>query len=196
MSFIANLMTVLLLSSATESCLQREKADGFANLVSPLNRGIQNWTFLYKCLVLASSFLSAGMLPGPGKKLRSHRAVRWHMKGHSFFKSTFWSNSGFYYWKIGPVSKNLTANIAINLLSILILIHGQKNEGNWTHIKKGQCHEIFDIWVFSWISFPQAPEYTIRAASNFFENSRRIFTAQGAPPVSFNPVANGKNLQS
>ncbi len=27
--------------------------------------------------------------------------------------------------------------------------------------------------VFSWISFPQAPEYTIRAVSNFFENSRR-----------------------
>ncbi len=38
---------------------------------------------------------------------------------------------------------------------------------------KGQCHEIFDVWFFSWISFPQAPEYTIRAVSNFFENSRR-----------------------
>jgi hypothetical protein len=38
---------------------------------------------------------------------------------------------------------------------------------------KGQCHEIFDFWFFSWISFPQAPEYTIRAVSNFFENSRR-----------------------
>ncbi len=22
---------------------------------------------------------------------------------------------------------------------------------------KGQCHEIFDFWFFSWISFPQAP---------------------------------------
>jgi hypothetical protein len=40
MSFIANLMAVLLLSSASESCLHREKAD-LANLVSPLNRGIQ-----------------------------------------------------------------------------------------------------------------------------------------------------------
>ncbi len=38
---------------------------------------------------------------------------------------------------------------------------------------KGQCHEIFDFWFFSWISFPQAPEYSIRAISNFFENSRR-----------------------
>ncbi len=32
---------------------------------------------------------------------------------------------------------------------------------------KGQCREIFDFWFFSWISFPQAPEYTIRAVSNF-----------------------------
>ncbi len=38
---------------------------------------------------------------------------------------------------------------------------------------KGQCHEIFDFWFFSWISFPQAPEYTIRVVSNFLENSRR-----------------------
>ncbi len=38
---------------------------------------------------------------------------------------------------------------------------------------KGHCHEIFDIWFFSWISFPQAPEYTIRAVTDFFENSQR-----------------------
>ncbi len=38
---------------------------------------------------------------------------------------------------------------------------------------KGQCHEIFCFWFSSWISFPQAPEYTIRAVSNFFENSLR-----------------------
>jgi hypothetical protein len=38
---------------------------------------------------------------------------------------------------------------------------------------KGQCHEIFDFWFISWISFPQAPEYNIRVVSNFFENSRR-----------------------
>ncbi len=38
---------------------------------------------------------------------------------------------------------------------------------------KGQCHEIFDFWFFSWVSFPKAPRYTIRAVSNFFENSKR-----------------------
>ncbi len=45
--------------------------------------------------------------------------------------------------------------------------------GHFTVPLKGQCHEIFDFWFFSWISFPQAPEYTIRVVSNFFENSRR-----------------------
>ncbi len=43
---------------------------------------------------------------------------------------------------------------------------------------KGQCHEIFDFWFFSWISFPQASEYTITAISNFFENSRRYSRLQ------------------
>jgi hypothetical protein len=38
---------------------------------------------------------------------------------------------------------------------------------------KGQCHEIFDFWFFSWISFPQASESTFTAISNCFENSRR-----------------------
>ncbi len=38
---------------------------------------------------------------------------------------------------------------------------------------KGQCHDIFDFWFFSWISFPQAYEYTSTAFSIFFENSRR-----------------------
>ena len=38
---------------------------------------------------------------------------------------------------------------------------------------KGQCHEIFCFWFFSWISFPQASDYTIRAVSSFFENLRR-----------------------
>jgi hypothetical protein len=36
---------------------------------------------------------------------------------------------------------------------------------------KGQCHEIFDLRFFSWISFP--PEYPIRAVSNFVDNLRR-----------------------
>ncbi len=38
---------------------------------------------------------------------------------------------------------------------------------------KGQCHEIFCFRVFSWITFPQAPDNNNRIISNFFENSRR-----------------------
>jgi hypothetical protein len=37
---------------------------------------------------------------------------------------------------------------------------------------KGQCHEILCFWFFSWITFPPAPEYSIKTVSNFFENSR------------------------
>ncbi len=44
---------------------------------------------------------------------------------------------------------------------------------SFTTLLKGQCHEIFCFWFFSWISFPPAPEYPIRTVSNFFENSRR-----------------------
>ncbi len=33
--------------------------------------------------------------------------------------------------------------------------------------------KIFAFHFFSWISFPQAPEYTMRAVSNFFKNSLR-----------------------
>jgi hypothetical protein len=40
-------------------------------------------------------------------------------------------------------------------------------------IKSFATHEIFDFRFFSWISFPQAPGYTIRTVSNCFENSRR-----------------------
>ncbi len=38
---------------------------------------------------------------------------------------------------------------------------------------KGQCHENFCFWFFSRISFPPAPEYSIKTVSNFFENSQR-----------------------
>ncbi len=71
-------------------------------------------------------------------------------------------------------------------------------------ILKGQCHEIFCFWFFSRISFPQAPEYTVRTVSSFFENSRRYsqlkadhryqrHRRQILPPVSLVlliPVAN------
>ncbi len=48
---------------------------------------------------------------------------------------------------------------------------------------KGQSHEIFCFWFFSWISFPPAPEYCIRTVSNFF-------ASQGAPLVSITLTAN------
>ncbi len=48
---------------------------------------------------------------------------------------------------------------------------------------KGQCHEIFDFRFSTWITFPQTPDYAIKAASNFFENSRRYSQLK---------VANGK----
>ncbi len=62
-----------------------------------------------------------------------------------------------------------------------IIIVGKKSININTHALwkklgrslKGQCHEIFFFLFFLWISFPKAPEYTIRAVSNFFENSRR-----------------------
>jgi hypothetical protein len=34
---------------------------------------------------------------------------------------------------------------------------------------KGQCHQIFDFRFSTWISFQQAPDYTIRAFSNLFK---------------------------
>ncbi len=59
---------------------------------------------------------------------------------------------------------------------------------------KGLCHEIFCFWFFSWINFPQASDYTIRAVSNFSQFGE-IFAAQGLPPVSTTPVANGKTFR-
>ncbi len=41
------------------------------------------------------------------------------------------------------------------------------------HLFKGTVPRDFWLQVFLWISFPQAPEYTTKAVSNFFENSRR-----------------------
>ncbi len=38
---------------------------------------------------------------------------------------------------------------------------------------KGTVSRDFLLLVFSWINFPQASDYTIRAVLNFFENSRR-----------------------
>ncbi len=40
-------------------------------------------------------------------------------------------------------------------------------------LNKGTVPRDFRLQVFSWINFPQAPEYLIRAVSNFFEKSQR-----------------------
>ncbi len=47
------------------------------------------------------------------------------------------------------------------------IYHCSENVRLSLHLK-GQCHEIFDFWFFSWISFPLSPKYTIRAVSIFF----------------------------
>ncbi len=83
---------------------------------------------------------------------------------------------------------------------------------------KGQCREIFCFWFFSWISFPQAPEYPIRTVLNFFENSRRysqikvchryqrhrrqilppvslVIPVANLPPVSTTPAVNCRRYQ-
>ncbi len=46
-------------------------------------------------------------------------------------------------------------------------------ETGWDEQLKGTVTRDFRLLVFSWISFPQTPEYTIRDVSNFLENSRR-----------------------
>ncbi len=85
---------------------------------------------------------------------------------------------------------------------------------------KGECHENFCFWFFWWISFPPAPEYSIRTISKFFENSRRysqvkvhhrcqrrrrqvflpislvlLIPVANLPPVSTTPVANCHRYQ-
>ncbi len=43
-------------------------------------------------------------------------------------------------------------------------------------VLKGQCHEIFEFRFSTWIGFPQAPDYTIRAVTNFSQLSSRCTT--------------------
>ncbi len=72
------------------------------------------------------------------------------------------------------------------------MLHHPKQKWPVMTTLKGQCHEIFCFWFFSYISFPPAPECSIKTVSNFFENSQRYSQLK----VSLTPVANGKNLQS
>jgi hypothetical protein len=57
-------------------------------------------------------------------------------------------------------------------------------------IFKGTVSRDFRLLVFFMNQFPQAHEYTIRAFSNFFENSRRYSQLKVLPLVSLTPVAN------
>ncbi len=61
-------------------------------------------------------------------------------------------------------------------------------------VLKGTVPWDFDFSFFSWISFCQAPEYTIRAVSIFLQKFAEMFGAQGTMPVSLTLVATGKNL--
>ncbi len=63
------------------------------------------------------------------------------------------------------ILEKIISSVKPNILQIL--------ERKATIFLKGQCHEIFRFCFFSWFSFPHAPDYTIRAVSNFFENSPR-----------------------
>ncbi len=47
----------------------------------------------------------------------------------------------------------------------------------WKIQNLGTVPRDFRLLVFSWICFPQAPDYTIRAVSKFFKNSRRYSVA-------------------
>ena len=60
-----------------------------------------------------------------------------------------------------------------NLFDNIWAVLEQKCDKLQLPLLKGTVSRDFRLLAFSWISFPQAPEYTSRAVSNFFENLRR-----------------------
>ncbi len=76
---------------------------------------------------------------------------------------------------------NYSTLVGFGLACVLISCH-------WC-LLKGQCHEIFCFWFFSWISFPR-PRVLHLDRFEFFKKFSEIFASQGAPPVSTTPVAN------
>jgi hypothetical protein len=46
-------------------------------------------------------------------------------------------------------------------MTVLLMVHMycSKNEQTGRHPLKVQCHKIFGVWFFSWISFTTAPKY-------------------------------------
>jgi hypothetical protein len=65
-----------------------------------------------------------------------------------------------FHWHPAVVASVVVQEVVVPVATALIML-------------KGQCHEIFDFRLSTWISFLQAPDYTIRAVSNFFANSQR-----------------------
>jgi hypothetical protein len=61
---------------------------------------------------------------------------------------------------------------------------------------KGQCTRDFRLLVFFMNQFPPSILVYQYGLFEFFRKFAEIFAAQGKPPVSTTPVANGKNLQA
>jgi hypothetical protein len=61
---------------------------------------------------------------------------------------------------------------------------------------KGTVSRDFRLLVFFINQFPPSTRVYQYGHLEFFRKFAEIFAAQGAPPVSLKPVANGKNLQS
>ncbi len=109
-----------------------------------------------------------------------------NVSGHPYFRPNSGRRIKRKVWKMKPnIIQVFLPDVIVSVyeghmrvISLLALMWVQKltlfysSNLFWYTYLKGKCHEIFCFWFFSWISFPQAPEYTIRAVSKFFENSR------------------------
>jgi hypothetical protein len=60
---------------------------------------------------------------------------------------------------------------------------------------KGTVSRDFLLLVLFMNQFPPSPRVFHEDRFEFFRKFAEIFAAQGLPPVSLTPVANGKNLQ-
>jgi hypothetical protein len=61
---------------------------------------------------------------------------------------------------------------------------------------KGTVSRDFLLLIFFMNQFSPQPQSIPLGPFQVFRKFAEIFAAQGAPPVSLPPVANGKNLQS
>jgi hypothetical protein len=98
---------------------------------------------------------------------------RWKNKFYKTLHCVIVLLEGFFEWFAQSVY-NKHKNFAFAYFQFLLakILHLVSHALN-SYCLKGQCHEIFGFWFFSWISFPPAPEYTIKTVSNFFKNSWR-----------------------